>query len=111
MSIFAEIAIAVFCALAQLTLAVAEFSWRPVKFLFAPSYRNDILKSRRTAPGQFWFKMIGGSIALILFASLISAWTYFILSPKPKTHGITELEAKFSEFLKSEAIRRHEAKK
>ncbi len=94
MSALAEIAVAVFSFLIEITIHIARLAVAPLRFLFSPRYRLATREQWQSHPSRCAAELIGGTLALLLFVGAFSWWLYFFTSPEP-TPGARNRDAEF----------------
>jgi hypothetical protein len=112
MNAFAEIAVAIFSFLFEVTIYAVRFAIAPLRFLCSSRYRVATHKQWQGHPLRCSAELFGGTLALLLFAGAISWWFYVLTLPAPPPNLLerAELERYILEKLHQHRNRREEDK-
>lgn len=96
MSGLAEVFVAVFSFLIEVTINLVVLAWAPLRYLFSRGYRARQGERWKGRPVRRAFEVLGSSVVMFLFAGMIWWRVTMFFAPEPPPTAMKQMEERLS---------------
>jgi cobalamin biosynthesis protein CobD/CbiB len=92
MNAIAEIAIAAVTCLIEISITITRYPFAPIRYLISGRYRFVVQERWRGQPSRRTVDFIGGTLALLLFISMVLFWALVLRHPEQPSKAVADAD-------------------